>query len=501
MPQTKQAFDVVHLEDPSDSGVQAVKGAKNTLTEPLDAAAEARLRRKIDLYTVPTVAILYLCCFIDRTNIGNARLAGFEKDLKLKGYDYNIVLSIFYVSYILFEIPSNMACKLIGPGWYLPTLAVGFGIATVGFAFVRDIGAACGVRFLLGALEAGILPGVAYYMSRWYRRSELVFRLCLYIVMGPLAGAFGGLLASAILSLDHFGSTKRWEMIFAIEGIITIGLALISFFTLTDRPETANWLTAEEKQLAVNRVLSERVGSTELLDKVDSRKTLRGIFNPVVLSTAMVLLLINITVQGLAFFLPTIVRAIYPHKTLVQQQLLTVPPYIFGSVFVLCLCYTSWRMDRRNIFMTIGATVVIPGYIIFLATSNSTARYAATFIVAAGSFSFGALTQAQSSANVVSDTARSAAIGTTVMLGNVGGLVSTWSFLPFDGPNYRIGNGLNLAANATIFILTIFLGIWMRADNRKRESKEQIAQSSLEQYDNKQIQDLDWKHPSFRWRS
>lgn len=78
--------------------------------------------------------------------------------------------------------------------------------------------AACGVRFLLGALEAGVLPGVAYYMSRWYRRSELVFRLCLYIVMGPFAGAFGGILASAILSLDHFGGTQRWEMIFAIEG-------------------------------------------------------------------------------------------------------------------------------------------------------------------------------------------------------------------------------------------------------------------------------------------
>ena len=85
----------------------------------------------------------------------------------MKGYDYNTVLSIFYVSYIVFEIPSNMACKVIGPGWYLPTISLGFGITTVGFAFVRSIKAACGVRFVLGALEAGVLPGVAYYMSRW----------------------------------------------------------------------------------------------------------------------------------------------------------------------------------------------------------------------------------------------------------------------------------------------------------------------------------------------
>ena len=242
------------------------------------------------------------------------------------------------------------------------------------------------------------------------------------------------------------------------------------------------------------------MGTKELLDQLDLPKTLHGIFNPVTLSTSLVLLLINITVQGLAFFLPTIVRAIYPHQTVVHQQLLTVPPYIFGSIVVLSICGLSWRLDRRNIFMTIGSSIVIPGYIIFLATNNSSARYAATFIVAAGSFSFGALTQAQSSANVVSDTARSAAIGTTVMFGNVGGLISTWSFLPFDGPNYPIGNGLNLAANSTIFIVTIALGFWMKANNKKRNLKSHSAQMELEQQSEKQIQDLDWKHPHFRWR-
>ena len=104
-----------------------------------------------------------------------------------------------------------------------------------------------------------MLPGIAYYLSRWYRRGELAFRLSMYIVMAPLAGAFGGLLASAILSLDHFGSLHSWRMIFAIEGIITICLSLISFFTLTDRPATARWLTQEEKDLAIARVKSERV--------------------------------------------------------------------------------------------------------------------------------------------------------------------------------------------------------------------------------------------------
>jgi len=463
-----------------------------------DPAAERRLRTKIDLYIIPTVSLLYLFCFIDRANVGNARLAGFERDLNLKGYDYNVVLSVFYISYILFEIPSNMACKWIGPGWFIPAISLGFGICSIFTALVHDIHAVCGVRFLLGVFEAGMLPGIAYYLSRWYRRSELAFRLSLYIVMAPLAGAFGGLLASGILKLDSFGSLTRWRMIFAIEGIITVGLSLISFFTLTDRPETARWLSQEEKDLAIARVKSERVATTEVLDKLDKPKILKGIFSPVTLMTSFIFLLNNITVQGLAFFLPTIVRTIYPRATVVQQQLQTVPPYIVGAFFTVFFPFLSWRFDKRNIFFIMCAPLMMTGYIMFLASEMARVRYGATFVITSGAFAFGALCNAQVSANVVSDTARSAAIGTNVMFGNVGGLVSTWAFLPFDGPNFHIGNGLNLATSSVMLIVSIFLLWWMRADNNKREKRD--IDTELAGLDQKTIQDLDWRHPAFRWR-
>ena len=433
-----------------------------------------------------------------RLKIGNARLAGFEADLGLVGYDYNKVLSIFYIAYILFEIPSNMACKWIGPGWFIPATTLGFGICSICTAFVHNIQAASGVRFLLGMFEAGMLPGIAYYMSRWYRRSELAFRLSLYIVMAPLAGAFGGLLASAILTLPNFGSLTKWRMIFAIEGIITCGLSLIAFFTLTDRPATARWLTQDEKDLAIARVKSERVATTEVLDKLDVPKTLRGIFSPVTIATSLIFLLNNITVQGLAFFAPTIVKTIYPKDTVVSQQLHTVPPYVVGAFFTVLFPFLSWRFDRRIVFFIASAPLMMCGYIMFLATTNPNVRYGATFIIASGAFAFGALCNAQVSANVVSDTARSSAIGTNVMFGNIGGLISTWSFLPFDAPNYHIGNGLNLATSSTTLILSILLLLWMKANNKARTKRDVDAElSGLNQ---KQIQDLDWRHPAFRWR-
>ncbi|KJZ78502.1 hypothetical protein HIM_01893 [Hirsutella minnesotensis 3608] len=463
-----------------------------------DPAAERRLRLKIDFVIVPTVALLYLFCFIDRANLGNAKIAGLDKDLGMKGYDYNATISVFYISYIIFEIPSNILCKWMGPGWFLPLTSVLFGVASLGTAFVSTIPQAMGVRFLLGIFEAGMMPGIAYYLSRWYRRAELTFRLSLYIVMAPLAGAFGGLLASAILSLEHFGGLRTWRMIFAIEGIITIGLGILSFFTLTDRPATACWLTAEEKDLAIARVKSERIGATVVLDQIDKPKLLRGIFCPITLSTSFVFLLNNITVQGLAFFAPTIVKTIYGDKTTVQQQLLTVPPYVVGAFFTILFPLISWRTDKRQIFITLSAPLVMVGYCMFLGSHNSLVRYGATFLIASSAFTPGPLTNAHVSANVVSDTARSAAIGTNVMFGNIGGLISGWSFLPWDAPDYHIGNGLNLATAGTIFVASTLTLMWMNKDNRKRRERDTDAE--LRGLTPKQIEDLDWKHPGFQWK-
>lgn len=416
----------------------------------------------------------------------------------MKGYDYNIIITAFYVSYIVFEIPANLLCKWMGPGWFLPLTTVLFGIASLGTAFVHTTSQAAVVRFLLGIFEAGMMPGIAYYLSRWYRRAELAFRLSLYVVMAPLAGAFGGLLASAILTLDHFGGLHTWRMIFAIEGIITIGIGAIGFLTLTDRPATATWLTPEEKDLAIMRVKSERVGATSVLDAIDTTKILRGVFSPVTLSVAFVFFLNNITVNGFAFFAPTIVRSIYQNRTVVQQQLYTVPPYVVGAFFTVLLPLLSWRTDRRQIWLILSAPLVMVGYSMFIGSSDQSVRYAATFLISSSAFTGAPLTNAQVSANVISDTARSAAIGANVMIGSIGGLVAAWSFLPWDGPDYYIGNGLNLATSSMILILSTLTLLWMRIDNKRREKRD--VDKELVGLTPQQIEDLDWKHPAFRWK-
>ncbi|KAI8965144.1 MFS general substrate transporter [Daldinia sp. FL1419] len=481
----------------AEEGVVATDSNGGSVTV-FSREAERKLRNKIDLMIVPTVSILYLFCFIDRSNIGNARLAGLEEDLGMKGNDYNTLLSIFYISYCLFEVPSNLACKWLGPGWVIPILCLGFGISSLGMAFVRDLPAACGVRFLLGVFEAGMMPGMSYYLSRWYRRSELVFRISLFVVMAPLAGAFGGLIASGLLSLSNIGSVTAWRMIFLVEGIITIGLSLISFVTLTDRPETARWLSEDEKTLAVARVKSELLAQTVVLDKTDRKKLWLGFWNPVVLSTSFIFLLNNITVQGLAFFTPTIVANIYPEYTTVQKQLYTVPPYVVGAAFEVVIPLISWRMDKRQVFLILTAPLTMMGYIMFLASTDPKVRYAATFFTAISCFAVGALSNAQVAAQVVSDTARSVSLATNMTFGALGGLIATWSYLSWDGPDYPIGNGLNLAASSLLFIVTTATLFWMKADNKRRDKID--VQKELEGLSQAEIERLEWKHPGWRWK-
>lgn len=276
------------------------------------------------------------------------------------------------------------------------------------------------VRALLGIFECGMMPGIAFYLSRWYRRGELGFRLSFYISAAALSGAFGGLLASAILRLPSFGGLHGWRMIFVIEGIVTVAVGLLGFAVLTDRPETARWLTADERKWVADRVVAERVGLPELIDKIDLARLKRGLTNPVVMGTAAIFVMDGFTVQGLAFFLPTILATIYPDASVVQQQLYTVFPYCLAAGMTIGLCGLSWWLDRRHVIMTAAALPVLVAYVMFTCTLNPHVRYAAAFLVASTCYVPGALANAQVSANVVSDTTRSVAIAVNVFIAALG---------------------------------------------------------------------------------
>ncbi|EFQ32696.1 MFS transporter [Colletotrichum graminicola] len=184
----------------------------------IDPAAEARLVRKQDLRVLPMVFLMYFFTFLDRTNLGNAKVAGIEADLGLGAYGFNVGACLYYGIYFFADIPASLSVKKFG-FIMLPISCIAFGIVTLCTAFIHNEGSFYAIRLLLGLSESFQFPGLSYVISRFYRRSEVTTRVSFFMLAAAgLSSAFGGLLASGLLSLGSIGSVSSWRNIFLVEG-------------------------------------------------------------------------------------------------------------------------------------------------------------------------------------------------------------------------------------------------------------------------------------------
>jgi MFS family permease len=184
----------------------------------IDHQAERNLVRKLDRCIVPTVMIAYLLCFLDRTNIGNARLFGLEQELGLVGSQYQVAVAILFVPYVLVEVPSNLILKKFTPSKWLAFITVGWGIVSTLTGVVHSYAGLLVVRVLLGLLEGGLFPGLTVYLTLFYTKKEIALRIGYLFVSSALAGACGGLLAYGIGFMDGVAGQSGWRWVFILEG-------------------------------------------------------------------------------------------------------------------------------------------------------------------------------------------------------------------------------------------------------------------------------------------
>ncbi|KMU86307.1 MFS transporter [Coccidioides immitis H538.4] len=204
------------------------------------------LLRRVDVRLMPPLAILYLVAFIDRSNIGNARLQGLEKDLNLSPQQYAWCLTIFFFPYALFEVPSNIMLKLLRPSIWLTIIVFGWGIIMTVMGLCQNYSALLACRFFLGVFEAGLFPGCTFITTAWYKRFEVQYRVALFYSAASLSGAFSGLLAFAIGNMTGVRGYSGWRWLFILEGIATCVVASICYFFIPDSPGSAKWLSPEE---------------------------------------------------------------------------------------------------------------------------------------------------------------------------------------------------------------------------------------------------------------
>lgn len=168
---------------------------------PIDAAAEKRLIRKLDLILSPMMIVIFLVAYLDRSNIGNAAIAGMNEDLHLTGNRLNVAVTLFYVTYIAFEVPASLLLKKLRPSRLIPFFIIGWSAVIIGAAFINNYAGLLATRLLLGAFESGIFPCLTLYLSMYYKPLEQARRISYLFVASALSGGLGGLLAYGLTNL------------------------------------------------------------------------------------------------------------------------------------------------------------------------------------------------------------------------------------------------------------------------------------------------------------
>ncbi|KAI0707686.1 major facilitator superfamily domain-containing protein, partial [Earliella scabrosa] len=349
------------------------------------AIDEARLIRKIDFRVLPVLCVVYLLAFLDRVNISNAVLFGMREDLGLRGNQFNTALVVFFVPYVLFEIPSNALLKHFKPHVWLTLCMALFGLVTLLQGFAQNFSGLVAARFFLGLTECGSLPACYYIVSMWYTRAEAQTRYTFLFSSSALAGAFGGLLAGAIGEMDGARGYRGWRWVFIIEGAFTVIASAVLFFAISDFPEEVKWLDKEEKEFVQGR-LYEDVGSSGRHDPLTPTVVLEVLKDwKIILSGFMYLGLIT-SGYCYAYFAPTIIQT-FGYGT-IQTQLLSVPPYACAFVLSMAVAAASDRLRVRYVFIVATIVLSLAGFATLLAVhDNRRVQYAALYLVACGNYS------------------------------------------------------------------------------------------------------------------
>ncbi|GKU05979.1 high-affinity nicotinic acid transporter [Fusarium langsethiae] len=428
-------------------------------------AETRRLIRKIDWSIIPFVSILYLLSFLDRTNIGNARLDTLELDLSMSGLMYNHALVIFFPFYIVAEIPSNMAMKRFRPWIWIPSMMLAWGICCTLMGIVQSYPGLMVARGFLGLTEGGLFPGIAYYITMWYRRHECGFRMAIFFSAATAAGVFGGLLARGIMELRGEAGLAGWQWIFIIEGLLTVAVALASFKLMSDYPERAKFITEEERRHIQERLLLDRSGLAEEFEMRYARDAFRDwkIWVHMLIATGTFT-----AVYAYSLFLPTIIRDLGYSST--TAQLMSTPPYLVACVVCVAAGWWADKVQQRGIFMIVFITMSAIGLILLMAVKHAGARYFGCFLLASGTFPCVPQGIAWNSNNIGGSLKRGIGIAMNVSCGNVGGVIAAYLFLAKDAPRYFPGFGTLLGLQIMALVLSIWMAIHLRRENARRDA-------------------------------
>jgi MFS transporter, ACS family, tartrate transporter len=294
---------------------------------------------KVTLRLIPLLFILYIVAWLDRVNVGFAGLQ-MNSDLGFSSAAFGFGSGVFFLGYCLFEVPSNLVLHRVGARRWISRIMISWGAISTAMMFVRTAPTFYVLRFLLGAAEAGFFPGVVYYLSHWYPEGQRARAIAAFMTAVPVSGVIGGPLSGALLSLNGLFGLAGWQWLFLVEGIPAILLGVIVFVYLTDRPETADWLSSAEKDWLVSTLAAERSSRHGTLPI----GILAALTNPTIWHLGIIFLCAAIGFYGYSFWAPLVVKSLTESSDLGVGVILGA----ISAVTIICMILNSAHSDRSD---------------------------------------------------------------------------------------------------------------------------------------------------------
>ncbi|KAI9932700.1 hypothetical protein MW887_008949 [Aspergillus wentii] len=489
---------LMHLENQPCRGISADDAE---FLANFSEDSKKKVLRKVDLRLVPMFVLLYLVAYIDKTNIGNAKIEGLLPSLHMDGIQYNIALTIFLIPYVLAEVPSNIILnRLKRPSIYLGSLIFLWGIIMTCTGFVQNFAGLVVIRFLLGLFEAGFLPGAVLVISKWYLPNETQTRIAILYTSAASGGAFSGLLAFGIAKMDGVGGYDGWRWIFIIEGLATILMAVACYLLLLDSPSLSpGWLTSDEIRFLEVRQIANS-GQDGHQSSFDKRALISA------LTDWKIYLLIFATWSNavpnyaLKFTMPDIITTMGFSSA--KAQLLTIPPYAVGAFSAYFFSVFADRYTWRMPFILIPQLCLIVAFAILFSKAasikdNIALCYFGVCLACFGMYPILPGVNAWNVSNILNPQKRAIAIGYLICMGNAGGIIGSFIYRAEEKPRYPSGYGTSFAFAAAGIVAVLALEFLLWKGNKKNENISEAE--ALEEYTEEELRRMGEKSPLFKY--
>jgi ACS family tartrate transporter-like MFS transporter len=313
---------------------------------------ERHTLRKISWRLLPLVATAYFIANLDRTNISYAALQ-MNQDLHLSAADYGLGAGLFSITYLILELPSNLAMARFGARLWIARIMITWGLVSAGMAAITGPHSFVAMRLLLGAAEAGFVPGILLYITYWFPAVLSSRAVAIFLVAAPLSNSISALLSAPILALDGFAGLRGWQWMFVVEAVPAVLLGCVVAVVLTDRPAQAKWLAPAERDWLQGQLDRERPR------KAVAASLWRVAANPYVIALTLVYIGRNVATFSLAYFMPQIVGGLGLNTT--QIGLLTAIPYCVASLGMWFWSRSSDRTGERRWHLTFTMVLAAAG--------------------------------------------------------------------------------------------------------------------------------------------